>query len=196
MSGAQAKAAVIAGCIGVVAEVLCITVTQKLQYPFLNWSIHACFSDHLPSNPEVHLGIQLLNPSIYLYLSPPRYNVAIQELYFYLSERNQKPQRLESLRGRQIFCWSALVTNSHDFPWPLLFSCTFTSRFCLLFVSCVKVHFLLLSSIHLSTHSSGFRSTRHHNKLATTEGQIATGGDLTQTFVATRMKLILNKSLV
>ena len=183
MSGAQAKAAVIAGCIGVVAEVLCITVTQKLQYPFLNWSIHACFSDHLPSNPEVHLGIQLLNPSIYLYLSPPRYNVAIQELYFYLSERNQKPQRLESLRGRQIFCWSALVTNSHDFPWPLLFSCTFTSRFCLLFVSCVKVHFLLLSSIHLSTHSSGFRSTRHHNKLATTEGQIATGGDLTQTFL-------------
>ena len=103
MSGAQAKAAVIAGCIGVVAEVLCITVTQKLQYPFLNWSIHACFSDHLPSNPEVHLGIQFLNPSIYLYLSPPRYNVAIQELYFYLSERNQKPQRLESLRGRQIF---------------------------------------------------------------------------------------------
>ena len=66
MSGAQAKAAVIAGCIGVVAEVLCITVTQKLQYAFLNWSIHACFSDHLPSNPEVHLGIQFLNPSIYL----------------------------------------------------------------------------------------------------------------------------------
>ena len=30
MSGAQAKAAVIAGCIGVVAEVLCITVTQEL----------------------------------------------------------------------------------------------------------------------------------------------------------------------
>ena len=154
MSGAQAKAAVIAGCIGVVAEVLCITVTQKLQYAFLNWSIHACFSDHLPSNPEVHLGIQFLDPSIYLYLSPPRYSVAIQELYVYLSERNQKPQRLESLRGRQIFCWSALVTNSHDFPWPMLFSCTFTSRFCLLFVSCVKVHFLLLSSIHLSTHSS------------------------------------------
>ena len=111
MSGAQAKAAVIAGCIGVVAEVLCITVTQKLQYAFLNWSIHACFSDHLPSNPEVHLGIQFLNPSIYLYLSPPRYSVAIQELYVYLSERNQKP----------IFCWSALVTNSHDFPWPLSF---------------------------------------------------------------------------
>ena len=66
MSGAQAKAAVIAGCIGVVAEVFCITVTQKLQYAFLNWSIHACFSDHLPSNPEVHLGIQFLNPSIYL----------------------------------------------------------------------------------------------------------------------------------
>ena len=94
-------------------------------------------------------------------------------------------------------CWSTLVTNSYDFPRPLLFSCTFTSRFCLLFVSCVKVHFLLLSSIHLSTHSSGFRSTRHHNKLATTEGQIATGGDLTQTlFVASRMKLILNNSLV
>ena len=163
MSGAQAKAAVIAGCIGVVAEVLCITVTQKLHYAFLNWSIFACSSDHLSSNPVVHLGIQFLNPSIYLYLSPPRYSVSFQELYVYLSERNQKPQRLESLRGRQIFCWSALVTNSHDFPWPLLFSCTFTSRFCLLFVSCVKVHFLLLSSIHLSTHSSGFRSTRRHN---------------------------------
>ena len=192
MSGAQAKAAVIAGCIGVVAEVLCITVIQKLHYAFLNWSIFACSSDHLSSNPVVHLGIQFLNPSIYLYLSPPRYSVSFQELYVYLSERNQKPQRLESLRGRQIFCsfqelyvylsernqkpqrleslrgrqifcWSALVTNSHDFPWPLLFSCTFTSRFCLLFVSCVKVHFLLLSSIHLSTHSSGFRSTRRHN---------------------------------
>lgn len=121
MSGAQAKAAVIAGCIGVVAEVLCITVTQKLHYAFLNWSIFACSSDHLSSNPVVHLGIQFLNPSIYLYLSPPRYSVSFQELYVYLSERNQKPQRLESLRGRQIFCWSALVTNSHDFPWPLSF---------------------------------------------------------------------------
>ena len=103
MSGAQAKAAVIAGCIGVVAEVLCITVTQKLHYAFLNWSIFACSSDHLSSNPVVRLGIQFLNPSIYLYLSPPRYSVSIQELYVYLSERNQKPQRLESLRGRQIF---------------------------------------------------------------------------------------------
>ena len=65
MSGAQAKAAVIAGCIGVVAEVLCITVTQKLHYAFLNWSIFACSSDHLSSNPVVRLGIQFLNPSIY-----------------------------------------------------------------------------------------------------------------------------------
>ena len=64
MSGAQAKAAVIAGCIGVVAEVLCITVTQKLQYAFLNWSIHACLFFFF--NPEVHLGVQFLNPSIYL----------------------------------------------------------------------------------------------------------------------------------
>ena len=64
MSGAQAKAAVIAGCIGVVAEVLCITVTQKLQYTFLNWSVLACSSVLQSSSPSRHSVPQSLQSSV------------------------------------------------------------------------------------------------------------------------------------